>query len=222
MSGTAVRRLLLTASGGPFGLKPEVDFDRVTVAEALQHPRWNMGRKISVDSATLMNKGLEVLEARWLFDMPVDRIDVVIHPESIVHSMVEFADGSVLAQMSLPDMRYAIQFALTYPDRVDGNLPTMDLVKLGPLTFRSPDRGRFPCLELAYRAARTGGTLPAVLNGANEAAVAAFLEGRISFPGIWQTVESVMERHQVMPDPDLEAVVEADRWSRAMAGEVSG
>jgi len=214
-----VRRLVLTASGGPFANRPDIDFETVTVAEALNHPRWNMGKKVTVDSATLMNKGLEIMEAHWLFDIPLDRIDVLIHPESIVHSMVEFIDGSMLAQMSPPDMRYAIQYALTWPDRLDGGLPTLDLAKASPLHFSAPDPARFPGLSLARSAAATGGTLPAVLNAANEEAVALFLAGRIPFAGIWRTVETVMDRHHSLPDPELEAILEADRWARTAVRE---
>jgi 1-deoxy-D-xylulose-5-phosphate reductoisomerase len=217
----SVRRLVPTASGGPFAARPEVDFDRVTVAEALKHPRWNMGRKVSVDSATLMNKGLEIMEARWLFDIPLDRIDVVIHPESIVHSLVEFADGNVLAQLSPTDMRYPIQHALTWPERADGGLPALDLVALGALHFRAPDAARFPCLALARQAARTGGTMPAVLNAANEEAVSRFLKGQIGFSGIWKLVEAVMARHTVDPNPGLGHIIEADRWARAEAQGLS-
>jgi 1-deoxy-D-xylulose-5-phosphate reductoisomerase len=213
----SVRRLILTASGGPFATRSDVDFDRVTVADALRHPRWNMGRKVTVDSATLMNKGLEIMEAHWLFAIPYDRIDVVIHPESIVHSMVEFVDGSVLAQMSPPDMRFAIQHALTWPERVEGGLPPLDLAKLGALHFKSPDLVRFPGLGLARKAAVTGGTLPSVLNASNEVAVQNFLDGRISFAGIWHTVEAVMSRHHCIAEPTLEQIDLADRWSRQEA-----
>ena len=214
-----IKRILLTASGGPFALKPDMDFDRVTVAEALRHPRWNMGRKVTVDSATLMNKGLEIMEAHWLFGVPVDKIDVVVHPESIVHSLVEFADGSVLAQLSPPDMRFAIQYALTYPERVDGNLPALDLAKTGPLHFKEPDEKRFPCLRLAREAAQAGGTLPAVLNAANEVAVQKFLDGKVSFAGIWRLVEKVMARHRATAKPGLDDILEADAWARTTAEE---
>jgi 1-deoxy-D-xylulose-5-phosphate reductoisomerase len=214
-----VRRLVLTASGGPFAARADIDFEKVTVAEALNHPRWNMGKKVTVDSATLMNKGLEIMEAHWLFDIPLDRIEVLIHPESIVHSLVEFIDGSMLAQMSPPDMRYAIQYALTWPDRFDGGLPTLDLAKVGPLHFSAPDPARFPGLILARSAAATGGTLPAVLNAANEEAVALFLAGRIPFAGIWRTVATVMDRHHSLPDPELDAILEADRWARSAVRE---
>jgi 1-deoxy-D-xylulose-5-phosphate reductoisomerase len=215
-----VRRLILTASGGPFAGRPELDLSRVTLAEALAHPRWSMGPKISIDSATLMNKGLEVIEGHWLFGVPMDRIEVVIHPESIVHSMVEFADGSVLAQMSPPDMRYAIQYALLFPERVDSGLPSLDLVAMGGLSFRKPDEARFPCLGLARRAAAGGGTLPAVLNAANEVAVEKFLEKRIPFDGVWRVVERVMDRHSPVGAPDLEQILAADAWARREAAAV--
>ncbi len=212
-----VRRLILTASGGPFAGRHEVDFDKVTAADALKHPRWNMGRKVTVDSATLMNKGLEVIEAHWLFNIPFDRIDVIVHPESIVHSLVEFVDGSVLAQLSPPDMRFAIQYALTCPERFDTGLAALDLAHLGALSFRAPDPIRFPCLGLARHAAVTGGTLPAVMNAANEIAVARFLDGTLTFSGIWHTVEAVMAAHTPRPRPTLDHIIDADRWSRAEA-----
>ncbi len=214
---STVRRLILTASGGPFGARHDVDFDKVTAGDALKHPRWNMGRKITVDSATLMNKGLEVIEAHWLFHTPFDRIDVVIHPESIVHSMVEFLDGSVLAQLNPPDMRFAIQYALTCPERHDTGLPPLDLARIGALHFHGPDPVRFPCLGLARHAAVTGGTLPAVMNAANEVAVARFLDGTLTFSGIWHTVEAVMIAHTPRNRPTLEQIIAADRWSRAEA-----
>jgi 1-deoxy-D-xylulose-5-phosphate reductoisomerase len=214
----SVRRLIITGSGGPFASEPDIDWESVSVEQAIAHPRWNMGRKISVDSATMMNKGLELIEARWLFGIPFDRIDIVLHPESIVHSMVEFMDGSTLAQLSLTDMRYAIQYALVYPDRIDTDLPHLDMHSLGALHFAEPDADRFPCLALAESAGRTGGTMPAVLNAANEAAVARFLAGRLSFPGIWQTVESVMNGHKVVSRPTLDDIVAADEWARTAAG----
>jgi len=214
---SSIRRLILTASGGPFADRKDLDFDTVTAAEALKHPRWNMGRKVTVDSATLMNKGLEIMEAHWLFGIPYDRIDVVIHPESIVHSLVEFVDGSVLAQLSPPDMRFAIQHALTWPDRLDGRLPRLDLAALGSLHFKAPDPVRFPCLGLARKAAITGGTLPCVLNAANEIAVAEFLDGNITFSGIWHTVEAVMNRHTVVDRPTLTQINRADHWARQEA-----
>lgn len=212
-----VKRLVLTASGGPFAAADRLDFEKVTVREALKHPRWDMGRKVTIDSASLMNKGLEIMEARWLFGVPVERIAVLIHPESIVHSMVEFVDGSVLAQLSPPDMRFAIQCALTWPERCDGGLPALDLAAAGPLHFRQPDLHRFPCLELARSAATRGGTMPAVLNAANEVAVEKFLAGTLRFPGIWRLVTAVMERHRMETDPSLDAILAADEWARREA-----
>ncbi len=211
---TRVARLVLTASGGPFALRPEVDFERVTPGEALAHPRWCMGRKVTIDSATMMNKGLEILEARWLFNIPVAKIGVVVHPESIVHSMVTFVDGSTLAQLSVPDMRFPIQYALTWPDRLAVPMPVLDLAAQKSLTFFDPDETRFPCLRLVREAAETGGTLPAVVNAADEVAVEAFLAGRLSFAGIWRMIERVMEAHQVRPCADFDAVFEADAWAR--------
>ncbi len=213
----SIRRLLLTASGGPFACRPDIDFEKVTIAEALNHPRWRMGRKISIDSATLMNKGLEIMEARWLFGVSVDRITVLLHPESLVHSLVEFVDGNLLAQLSPPDMRYAIQYALTWPDRLNGGLPALDLARAAALHFEPPDTQRFPCLQLARTAASRGGTLPAVLNAANEVAVRRFLEGDLPFAGIWRIVERVMERHDTIPRPGLDAILEMDQWARIEA-----
>jgi 1-deoxy-D-xylulose-5-phosphate reductoisomerase len=212
-----VRRLILTASGGPFAANERIDFDTVTVKEALRHPSWNMGRKVTIDSATLMNKGLEVMEAHWLFGVPIERIEVVIHPESVVHSLVEYVDGSVLAQLSPPDMRYAIQYALTWPERRDGALPRLDLAAVGRLHFRSPDEARFPCLGLAREAALRGGTVPAALNAANEVAVAKFLEGRIRFSGIWKLVGHVTSRHPSVADPGLDDILAADAAARREA-----
>jgi 1-deoxy-D-xylulose-5-phosphate reductoisomerase len=214
---SSIRRLILTASGGPFGANRAIDFDKVTAAQALKHPRWNMGPKVSIDSATLMNKGLEIMEAHWLFGIPYDRIDVVIHPESIIHSMVEFVDGSILAQLSPPDMRFAIQHALTWPDRADGRLPRLDFSTLGALHFETPDLTRFPCLGLARQAAITGGTMPCVLNAANEIAVQAFLDNQITFAGIWHAVEAVMRRHSVIAKPTLDQIHSTDHWSRQEA-----
>ena len=212
-----VDRILLTASGGPFAGRDDVDFSTVTVDQALNHPRWNMGRKVTIDSATLMNKGLEVMEAQWLFDVALDKIDVVIHPESIVHSLVEFIDGSMLAQMSVPDMRFAIQYALSWPERWSSDLPKTDLASIASLNFLKPDEKRFRCLALAKSAARTGGTMPAVLNAANEIAVQMFLDDRIKFGGIAETVERVMEKHKVVASPDLEAIMAADKWAREVS-----
>lgn len=209
-----VRRIILTASGGPFAGRHAVDFDKVTIEEALKHPRWNMGKKVTVDSATMMNKGLEIMEARWLFRTELNRIDVLIHPESIVHSLVEFIDGTILAQMSAPDMRFAIQYALTYPDRVDGKLPELNLSEPGVLHFAPPDEKRFPCLALARRAALEDGTMPAVLNAANEVAVHEFLHGGIKFSGIWRIVEKVMGIHRNNINPSLEEIILADQWAR--------
>jgi 1-deoxy-D-xylulose-5-phosphate reductoisomerase len=212
-----IRRLLLTASGGPFAAHPELDFARVTAREALRHPKWSMGRKISIDSATMMNKGLEIIEARWLFDIPAEHIEVVIHPESLVHSLVEFVDGSMLAQCSPPDMRVAIRYALSWPDRAAAAMPTLDLARIGALHFAPPDPARFPSLSLARTAMALGGTAPAVLNAANEVAVEAFLAGGLTFPGIWRCIEQVLGRHQTLAAPSLEAIVEADRWARQEA-----
>lgn len=211
-----VERIILTASGGPFARKPGTELEKITVGQALDHPRWNMGKKVSIDSATMMNKGLEIMEAHWLFNMPLEKIDVLIHPESIVHSMVEFVDGSMLAQMSPSDMRFAIQYALTWPERVPGGLPKLDLAKLGSLNFEHPDTQRFPCLGLARAAADTGGTMPAVLNAANEQAVDQFLKSVIPFPGIWRLVQQVMEAHKTNGNPCLEDIMEADTWARSV------
>ena len=215
-----VRRLILTASGGPFAHNPRLDFEKVTVVEALKHPRWNMGRKVTVDSATMMNKGLEIIEAHWLFGVPFDRIEVVMHPESIVHSMIEFQDGNILAQLSVSDMRFAIQLALTWPERLDGGLPVLDLVQLGALHFAAPDEARFPCLALARAAARVGGTMPVILNAANEVAVQEFLNNNLSFPGIWRTVEQALSRHTARANPDLPEILAADRWAREEANRL--
>jgi len=212
-----VARLILTASGGPFASRPEVDFEAVTPAEALAHPRWSMGPKVTVDSATMMNKGLEILEARWLFNIPVEKIGVVVHPESIVHSLVTFVDGATLAQLSVPDMRFPIQYALTWPDRLAATLPELDLVQQKSLTFLDTDERRFPCLRLIREAACAGGTMPAVANAADEVAVEAFLRGRIAFAGIWRIIERVMSEHAVRPCDDFDAVFCADAWARERA-----
>jgi 1-deoxy-D-xylulose-5-phosphate reductoisomerase len=214
----SVRALWLTASGGPFRLTPREEFSAITVERALKHPSWVMGRKITIDSATLFNKGLEMIEARWLFDIEIGRVQVVVHPQSIVHSLVEFVDGSILAQLSTPDMCLPIQYALTCPGRVPSNRVRTDLAHLGQLTFEPPDPERFPALKLARQAGETGGTLPAVLNAANEAAVDAFIAGRISFPQISEWVARVMSRHEVVEHPDLARVLEADHWARQEAG----
>jgi 1-deoxy-D-xylulose-5-phosphate reductoisomerase len=216
-----VRRVLLTASGGPFRQLPAEQLSSVTVAQALKHPTWSMGRKITIDSATLFNKGLEMIEARWLFDVPMEKIEVVVHPQSIVHSMVEFADNSVIAQLSHSDMCFPIQYAVTWPDRVPNNLKPLNFAELAALTFEAPRTKDFPAVELARHAGTVGGTLPAVLNAANEVAVAAFLEEKLSFPGIWRVVERTMNAHTVAEHPSLEQIIAADTWAREFArGEV--
>lgn len=217
-----IERLILTASGGPFFERPEMDFETVTMEDALCHPRWKMGKKVTIDSATMMNKGLEILEARWLFNIPVERIDVVVHPQSVVHSLVTFRDGSTMAQLSPPDMRLPIQYALTWPDRLPAPLPRLDLAELGMLRFAAPDEERFRCLALARRAMRTGGTMPAVMNAADEIAVAAFLEKKITFAQIGKVIEGVMDAHDAIPCADLETVCAADAWARRRAADFCG
>ncbi|HEY0099133.1 MAG TPA: 1-deoxy-D-xylulose-5-phosphate reductoisomerase [Pyrinomonadaceae bacterium] len=218
-----VRRLVLTASGGPFRTKTLGEMEQATVAEAMRHPTWSMGAKITIDCATLMNKGLEVIEARWLFGYEADQIDVLVHPESIVHSMIELVDGSVIAQMGVTDMRHAIQYALTYPERRACQLPPLDLTQMSALHFDSPDMERFPCLALAYRALRTGGTAPAALNAANEVAVGAFLEERIRLTDIPRIIESVLDAHETRPVTDLDTVLETDAAARrSAADEIAG
>lgn len=212
-----VRKLILTCSGGPFRTTPSADLDHVTPEQALRHPTWNMGRKISIDSATLFNKALEMIEARWLFDVGMDRIEVLIQPQSVVHSMVEFIDGSMLAQLSRSDMCFPIQYAVTWPDRVKGHLAPLDLAAMGRLDFEAPRTEIFPALNLAREAGAQGGTLPAVLNAANETAVEAFLSNRISFPAIWQIVAEVMAEHSFLAHPTLVALLEADMRARAEA-----
>jgi 1-deoxy-D-xylulose-5-phosphate reductoisomerase len=215
----SVRRLWLTASGGPFRTTPKEEFPGITVERALKHPSWVMGRKITIDSATLFNKGLEMIEARWLFDIEMGRVSVVVHPQSVVHSMVEFVDGSMLAQLSTPDMCLPIQYALTYPDRAASERVQTNLAKLGSLNFEEPDAERFPALELARKAGEAGGTLPAVLNAANEIAVEAFVNGRISFPEISATVRRTMDRHRLVPHATLQQILEADAWARTEAAQ---
>ena len=212
-----VRRLILTASGGPFRETPADQFDSITVEQALRHPTWNMGPKITIDSATLFNKGLEMIEARWLFGVEMSRVEVVVHPQSILHSMVEFADGSVLAQMSHSDMCFPIQYAVTWPERVANSLAPLDFGKLQILEFATPRYDDFPALNLARRAGEFGGTMPAVLNAANEVAVAAFLDKRLPFPGIWELVDKVMNRHRPVAEADLDAILAADQWARREA-----
>ncbi|MEJ2183130.1 MAG: 1-deoxy-D-xylulose-5-phosphate reductoisomerase [Nitrospirota bacterium] len=217
-----LRRIVLTASGGPFVHKSAGELREVTPEEALRHPSWSMGRKITVDSATLMNKGLEVIEAHHLFDLGPERIGVVVHPQSIVHSLVEFVDGSLLAQLSVPDMRGAIAYALSYPQRLDGVIERLDLAEVGTLSFHEPDTERFPCLAYAYEALRAGGTMPAVLNAANEVAVEAFLQGRLAFTDIPVVIRQSMGEHTAARADDLEAVLEAHRWAAGRALELVG
>ena len=214
-----IRRIILTASGGPFRETPRNQFDSITPEQALKHPTWNMGPKITIDSATLFNKGLEMIEAHWLFGVEMKRVEVVIHPQSIVHSMVEFADGSMLAQLSHSNMRFPIQYAVTWPDRVPNSLPPLDFSKLSKLEFFTPRYDDFPALNLARRAGDTGGTLPAVMNAANEIAVAAFLDRQVRFPDLWHIVEKVMNRHKSVARADLDAILGADQWARAQARE---
>lgn len=216
----AVSRLILTASGGPFRQLPAADLPAVTVEQALKHPTWEMGRKITIDSATLFNKGLEMIEARWLFDIEMGRVDVIVHPQSIVHSMVEFIDGSILAQLSTTDMCFPIQYAVTWPERVPNTLPPLDFAQLARLDFEAPRWEDFPALSLAREAGETGGTLPAVMNAANEIAVCAFLERHLSFPGIWDTVAETMSRHKAVSQPGLDEIIEADLWARRTAKEL--
>jgi len=214
----AVRRIVLTASGGPFRAAPLDSLENVTPAQACAHPNWVMGRKISVDSATMMNKGLEVIEARWLFDVPASAIEVVIHPQSIVHSLVEYVDGSLIAQLSNPDMRVPIAYALGYPERIASGARPLDLAALKELSFERPDERRFPCLRLAYRALERGGSAPAVLNAANEVAVDAFLAGRLSFTGIARVIADTLDAVPAAPTADLDAVMAADAAARRAAG----
>jgi 1-deoxy-D-xylulose-5-phosphate reductoisomerase len=216
----SVRQLILTASGGPFRNKtdwPKEKFSEITVERALKHPSWVMGRKITIDSATLFNKGLEMIEARWLFDIELPRVAVVVHPQSIVHSMVEFVDGSIIAQLSTPDMCLPIQYALTYPARAASDRVQTNFPKLGTLTFEEPDVERFPAIALARRAGEIGGTLPAVLNAANEIAVEAFVNRKINFPQITETVRRTMDAHKVVAHPTLEQILAADAWARVEA-----
>jgi 1-deoxy-D-xylulose-5-phosphate reductoisomerase len=212
-----VRRIILTASGGPFRTKTKKQMKESTVSEALRHPTWNMGAKITIDSATLMNKGLEVIEAHWLFGFVSDEIGIVVHPESVVHSMIELVDGSVIAQMGVTDMRHAIQYAITYPDRYSCELPPLDLTALSALHFEPPDLDRFPCIALAYRALREGGTLPAAMNAANEEAVRAFIEERICLTDIPLIIEAVMDCHKPQPATDLGTILDADQSARLSA-----
>lgn len=211
--GPCIEKVILTASGGPFRTTPREELEHVTPAQALKHPTWSMGALVTIGSATLMNKALETIEAKWLFDVPMSDVEVVIHPQSIVHSMVRYRDGSVLAQLGLPDMRLPIQYALVYPERIDSGLPRMELSSYANLTFEAPDEAKFPSLALARRAVQAGGTMAAVMNAANEASVSLFLEGRLSYPGIIRSIEAVMERHSPC-DPTVDAILDADAWAR--------
>ena len=217
-----VRRLILTASGGPFRQTPLEDFAGITVEQALKHPSWVMGRKITIDSATMFNKGLEMIEARWLFNIPMPQVDVIVHPQSVVHSMVEFVDGSILSQLSTPDMCLPIQYALTWPSRAASERVQTDFAALGRLDFEAPDLAKFPALGQARRAGEVSGTLPAVLNAANEIAVDAFCDRHTSFVGIAESVTEVMDRHQVIEHPTLDEIIEADQWARETARDVVG
>jgi 1-deoxy-D-xylulose-5-phosphate reductoisomerase len=212
-----LKNIYLTASGGPFRKTKRKAFKRISIREVLRHPRWRMGKKITVDSATMMNKGLEVIEAMFLFSVALDKIKVLIHPQAIIHSMVEFIDGVVLAQLSVTDMRIPIQYALSYPKRLDSSLQAIDFYKLKSLDFQRPDLGRFPCLKLAYRAAIELGTVPAVLNAANEVSVECFLNKKLSFVAIPQVIEKVLNRHRKVKKPGLDDILAADSWARRQA-----
>lgn len=215
---STVKRLILTCSGGPFRKADAADLASVTPEQALRHPTWSMGRKISIDSATLFNKGLEMIEAKWLFGMPMERVDVIVHPQSIVHSMAEFLDGSILAQLGSTDMALPIQYALTYPERLMGPCAPLDLTALGKLEFEAPRTHLFPALDLARRAGTAGGTLPAVLNASNEAAVDAFLSGKLPFPGIWESVARAMDEVPFVEHPTLDQLIAADHAARLIVG----
>jgi 1-deoxy-D-xylulose-5-phosphate reductoisomerase len=209
-----VKRLILTASGGPFRQTPAEQFPDISPEQALNHPVWKMGKRITIDSATLMNKGLEVIEARWLFDLPPEKIDIMVHPQSVVHSMVEFVDGSIVAQLGTADMRTPIQYALTYPERLPSLVAGLDWTTVSRLEFMPTDRQKFPCISLAYQAMRAGGTMPAVLNAADEIAVSAFLDRKITFPDIPKLIEKTVNAHQNTAADSIESIVEADRWAR--------
>ncbi len=214
-------KIILTGSGGPFLRAPADRFDQIKPMDALKHPTWQMGEKISIDSATLMNKGLEVIEAKYLFDVDINDIEVVIHPQSIIHSMVSYKDGTVMAQLGVPDMKGAISYALSYPERMRTQLPAPNFADIGSLTFEKPDLTRFPCLALAYSACKKGGTMTSVLNAANEEAVDSFLNKRIPFVKIPDIIEKVMGRHRVVANPSLDDILEADQWAREEAGSVN-
>ena len=216
----SLRKIILTASGGPFACYPEKDLKKIKPEEALEHPNWQMGKKITIDSATLMNKGLEVIEAYHLFNLSPERIEVLIHPQSIIHSMVEFNDSSILAQLSVPDMKGPIAYALNYPQRLDNVIKNLPLQEIGTLTFMEPDNKKFPCLSYAYEALKEGGTMPAVLNAANEVAVNAFLKGAIGFCDIPVIIKKTMELHTTLSDQNIEYILESDRWARNTASEI--
>ncbi|HUT69053.1 MAG TPA: 1-deoxy-D-xylulose-5-phosphate reductoisomerase [Desulfatiglandales bacterium] len=215
-----LKKIILTGSGGPFKDYSLEELSRATPEAALKHPNWRMGKKITIDSATMMNKGIEAIEAKWLFNIEVDQIEIMLHPQSIVHSMVEYVDGSIIAQLAFPDMRIPISYALSYPRHLEGDLPTLDLSEIGALSFEKPDTNRFRCLQLALTAGKIGQSMPAVLSGSNEIAVSAFLEGRIGFLDIPQVVEKTMERHRVFPINSIDQAVEADRWAQSVAKEI--
>jgi 1-deoxy-D-xylulose-5-phosphate reductoisomerase len=214
-----VKKIWLTASGGPFRTWTSEQIDSATVEDALNHPTWRMGRKITVDSATMMNKGLEIIEAKWLFNVSIDQVAVVVHPQSTIHALVQYNDGSLIAQMGTADMRLPIEYALLYPQRIDAKLAQLDILKLGTLNFEAPDEGRFPCLRLAREASIKGGTAPSVMNGANEAAVLRFLEKRLPFVGIAKVVEQALTHHTVLESPSLEQILKADEWARDFVSE---
>ena len=208
-----LNKIILTGSGGPFRTKPLSNFNSITVEEALQHPNWDMGNKITIDSATMMNKGLEVIEAHWLFDIGVEQIDIVVHPQSIIHSMVEFIDGSIKAQLGVPDMKIPIQYALTYPDHVQGKWETLNLADIEKLTFEKPDLEKFPCIRIAYEALSAGGTFPIVLNVANDEVVTAFLNNNIQFNQIPNLIENALNKHEFIANPDLDLISEISQWT---------
>ena len=215
-----LKKIILTGSGGPFKDYSLKELSQATPEAALKHPNWRMGKKITIDSATMMNKGIEAIEAKWLFDVDVDQIEILLHPQSIVHSLVEYVDGSVIAQLAFPDMRIPISYALSYPRHLEADLPSLDLLEIGSLNFEKPDTNRFRCLQLALTAGKIGQSMPAVLSGSNEIAVRAFLEERIGFLDIPQVVEKTMEKHQVFPIDTIDQAVEADRWAQSVATEI--
>jgi 1-deoxy-D-xylulose-5-phosphate reductoisomerase len=215
-----INKIILTASGGPFFNYKTSDLKKVTLSQALKHPKWKMGKKITVDSASMMNKGLEVIEAKWLFDLAMNKIEILIHPQSVVHSMVEFIDGCLLAQMGIPDMRTPIAYALTYPERIKNDMQLLDLIKIKNLEFHKPDMKKFPCLQLAYDAGICGGTMPAVLNAANEIAVGAFLQEKIKFVDLPGIIDKVLEMHNTVKKPSLGDILQADEWARIQTKEL--